>query len=166
MSPSSYFTFHNVSINTELPCTVFRCRLSFTFHNVSINTYDISAAFFNLLPLHSTMFLLIQHRPLLRKAVNSSLHSTMFLLIPTHCYFLLHTELSLHSTMFLLIPGLNPLWVGLNPFTFHNVSINTEYIDEETSDEHPLHSTMFLLIPWRSGSHQNITKLYIPQCFY
>ena len=32
------FTFHNVSINSVLPCPATGCTVAFTFHNVSINS--------------------------------------------------------------------------------------------------------------------------------
>ena len=80
-SPVSYFTFHNVSINTlklladtvesqTLHSTMFLLihiagirrtvrGHSFTFHNVSINTTAEAEEKDDNAPLHSTMFLLI-----------------------------------------------------------------------------------------------------------
>ena len=57
---ASVFTFHNVSINTHAPFEDFLLYFLFTFHNVSINTIFILLFSFCFLPLHSTMFLLIQ----------------------------------------------------------------------------------------------------------
>ena len=36
----SVFTFHNVSINTEIDAKIDEMVADFTFHNVSINTYS------------------------------------------------------------------------------------------------------------------------------
>ncbi len=60
-------------------------------------------------------------------AVNSNLHSTMFLLI--HILVVLATvvQANLHSTMFLLIRTRTGRGGGVFRFTFHNVSINSEY---------------------------------------
>ena len=53
------FTFHNVSINTNGLCDGFYSMNNFTFHNVSINTKRMEEMDWDLVPLHSTMFLLI-----------------------------------------------------------------------------------------------------------
>ena len=97
-------------------------------------------------------------------------------------------ETTLHSTMFLLIQHgiIQPR--SLMIFTFHNVSINTEFeIAMQASRIVTLHSTMFLLIlaveklgrdapdstfhnvsinTERSYQTVNLHYLYIPQCFY
>ena len=54
------------------------------------------------------------------------LHSTMFLLIPLSLFMQHIHDLSLHSTMFLLILIAVKLLLGLQAFTFHDVSINTD----------------------------------------
>ena len=55
-----------------------------------------------------------------------TLHSTMFLLIPLSLFMQHIHDLSLHSTMFLLILIAVKLLLGLQAFTFHDVSINTD----------------------------------------
>ena len=72
----------------------------------------------------------------------------------------------LHSTMFLLIRQGLFLYKEENQFTFHNVSINTEYDISGVIDKYNLHSTMFLLIHTGVGWHQADLRIYIPQCFY
>ena len=93
----------------------------------------------------------------------------MFLLIPLSLFMQHIHDLSLHSTMFLLILIAVKLLLGLQAFTFHDVSINTDTtqsrkdsvlnftfhdvsINTDCSISAkpsvlPLHSTMFLLIP-------------------
>ena len=101
------------------------CRTNFTFHYVSINTKKSNEEIAKEVPLHSTMFLLIQKclSNIIRK--RTTLHSTMFLLI-------------LLQPSFLWIPPI---------FTFHYVSINTSSPNGFISSVCTLHSTMFLLIP-------------------
>ena len=55
----SFFTFHNVSINTAIAHNVINRLFDFTFHNVSINTKWQKQLTQTLMTLHSTMFLLI-----------------------------------------------------------------------------------------------------------
>ena len=55
-------------------------------------------------------------------------------------------DLSLHSTMFLLILIAVKLLLGLQAFTFHDVSINTHRVFYPGLQNASLHSTMFLLI--------------------
>ena len=93
----------------------------------------------------------------------------MFLLIPLSLFMQHIHDLSLHSTMFLLILIAVKLLLGLQAFTFHDVSINTDTTQSRKDSVlnftfHdvsintpfpallllpvlPLHSTMFLLIP-------------------
>ena len=139
----SYFTFHNVSINTwvrafwaiprpSLHSTMFLlipdppsanfCRFIFTFHNVSINTWTTAALTGNRNTLHSTMFLLIPQAAKVETAATMTLHSTMFLL-------------------------------------------NTGAATYETAVD-TLHSTMFLLIQISTIRQRMCRTLYIPQCFY
>ena len=105
---------------------IFALVFIFTFHNVSINTDVLNRSCNNLSSsLHSTMFLLILICSWLCFQVYSSLHSTMFLLILVKNYgfagrvfvFTFHNvsintedlagsgwkDSTLHSTMFLLI---------------------------------------------------------------
>ena len=98
--------------------------LFFTFHNVSINTEDGSMKSLRVTTLHSTMFLLIQTELKEIDKLLKPLHSTMFLLILISpwsweggCLFTFHNvsintkdssglvsqDTTLHSTMFLLI---------------------------------------------------------------
>ena len=75
----------------------------FTFHNVSINTSDSGDKLFYLLPLHSTMFLLIHTSyPKDVKIVHFTFHNV-----------------SINTVVAMLTAELAIL------FTFHNVSINT-----------------------------------------
>ena len=55
----TYFTFHNVSINTENPDVSGVDFQNFTFHDVSINTLSSTHSKSRVVPLHSTMLLLI-----------------------------------------------------------------------------------------------------------
>ena len=93
----------------------------------------------------------------------------MFLLIPLSLFMQHIHDLSLHSTMFLLILIAVKLLLGLQAFTFHDVSINTDTTQSRKDSVlnftfHDvsintvllffflqnfiaLHSTMFLLIP-------------------
>ena len=144
----TYFTFHNVSINTENPDVSGVDFQNFTFHDVSINTLSSTHSKSRVVPLHSTMLLLIQIIRCMKLMLIASLHSTMFLLIPGFCVRLriqknaLHSTMfllilqaivdliktfsSLHSTMFLLIQSSNLVFSSCRIcFTFHDVSINT-----------------------------------------
>ena len=162
------FTFHNVSINTQSYSFLVTLLSFFTFHNVSINTDKRRQHFFQLISLHSTMFLLIQ--------TGKQGNICAFITFTFH-------NVSINTTLLRILLSHTP------DFTFHNVSINTVAQSETTPmEEYPLHSTMFLLIPWflfrwckmlltlhstmfllipdsdfcsNSGIH-----LYIPQCFY
>ena len=77
----TYFTFHNVSINTENPDVSGVDFQNFTFHDVSINTLSSTHSKSRVVPLHSTMLLLIQIIRCMKLMLIASLHSTMFLLI-------------------------------------------------------------------------------------
>ena len=139
--------------------------------------------------LHSTMFLLIRDiTPSYYQRI-SSLHSTMFLLILIAIFSGTHTSYALHSTMFLLIPATAPhITRNINTFTFHNVSINTQWKQTDSARNwrftfhnvsintevaahweqlwNSLHSTMFLLIQNTTRDVLTVQRLYIPQCFY
>ena len=163
-----YFTFHDVSINTEPVRLPVHERLYFTFHDVSINTSTSRSVRLYKCSLHSTMFLLIQKRPIISGLHTKTLHSTMFLLIldfPIPCEpyntFTFHdvsintiswmrcwtSNSSLHSTMFLLIRYFKRRIQEIEAiFTFHDVSINTAMKLLDISGQRSLHSTMFLLI--------------------
>ena len=54
------FTFHNVSINSQMEFLANKFGYEFTFHNVSINSENNPQGKRELEYLHSTMFLLIQ----------------------------------------------------------------------------------------------------------
>ena len=99
----TYFTFHNVSINTENPDVSGVDFQNFTFHDVSINTTDSFIESLKLLALHSTMFLLIPQAETMLEQIRYTLHSTMFLLILLIAVCMLAGKYALHSTMFLLI---------------------------------------------------------------
>ena len=60
-SNTNVFTFHYVSINTIKKIMRLYENLNFTFHYVSINTGGAWMIRRRLMPLHSTMFLLIRH---------------------------------------------------------------------------------------------------------
>ena len=71
----------------------------------------------------------------------------MFLLIQAKAVVMLQILFALHSTMFLLILGFaNILDVYEYLFTFHDVSINTQFQCRKVCRDYSLHSTMFLLI--------------------
>ena len=99
----TYFTFHNVSINTENPDVSGVDFQNFTFHDVSINTLSSTHSKSRVVPLHSTMFLLIQ------KTGSATITATYLFTfhdvsintgVTSRTAFLKHP---LHSTMFLLI---------------------------------------------------------------
>ena len=144
----SLFTFHNVSINTDLHNFPGDCKTHlhstmflliretefswwtmtsrFTFHNVSINTVAAISGSSAEDNLHSTMFLLILFHVIFPPFVTLHLHSTMFLLILVPMRLPTRPTENLHSTMFLLIrvrQSYRQYQSGV--FTFHNVSINT-----------------------------------------
>ena len=185
-----FFTFHNVSINTDLIKILKLGQKYFTFHNVSINTFNRLVLCLGVVPLHSTMFLLIRKDYQHVFIICRTLHSTMFLLILASVTFPILICPSLHSTMFLLIPApspsaksckfiftfhnvsintrslINALYASIN-FTFHNVSINTTH--------RRMIQIHLILFTFHNVSINTVTPkppydegdmLYIPQCFY
>ena len=162
------FTFHNVSINTQQHEWTVRKKRVFTFHNVSINTSVSGSPAASDSSLHSTMFLLIPSAVIARASVCASLHSTMFLLIQSSGTGENPYLFSLHSTMFLLIPrdhsnrGKSEI-----SFTFHNVSINTDWADQHfiTKNYFTFHNVS-INTPFHKRLYKRISSLYIPQCFY
>ena len=111
----------------------------FTFHNVSINTMDGQMSLFDLLYLHSIMFLLIRPTRLVQPDFYLYLHSIMFLLI---------LSLASCTVAFAVL------------FTFHNVSINTGLQIPHLRRLSYLHSIMFLLIP-RADMLNNFPMIYL-----
>ena len=99
----TYFTFHNVSINTENPDVSGVDFQNFTFHDVSINTLSSTHSKSRVVPLHSTMFLLIQ------KTGSATITATYLFTFhdvsinTSRQYQEASISLTLHSTMFLLI---------------------------------------------------------------
>ena len=91
------------------------------------------------------MFLLKQYFRDGQADPETPLHSTMFLLKPAEIASDLAVLASLHSTMFLLKPDYVYRDIQVRSFTFHNVSIKTNF--------RPQH----LAVSYH---------LYIPQCFY
>ena len=77
--------------------------IKFTFHNVSINTNLLLLSWKECIHLHSTIFLLIPPSKIHHPFTPLYLHSTMFLLIQLPFSFLSIPASDLHSTMFLLI---------------------------------------------------------------
>ena len=121
----TYFTFHNVSINTENPDVSGVDFQNFTFHDVSINTLSSTHSKSRVVPLHSTMFLLIQ------KTGSATITATYLF---TFHDVSINTSRQYQEAQYLL------------DFTFHDVSINTGVTSRTAFLKHPLHSTMFLLI--------------------
>ena len=114
-----YFTFHDVSINTNGSVQE-RLRPSvFTFHDVSINTETAKNLLTEKETLHSTMFLLI----LLQENI----------IFNPHIFTFHDVSINTSSVRVALLR-----WIS---FTFHDVSINTEipYSEESTG--------MYLYIP-------------------
>ena len=105
MASLSSFTFHYVSIKSLLQYKAIPTTVVFTFHYVSIKS--------------------ITHKSTYRK--NRYLHSTMYLLNPGELGSSHTIYANLHSTMYLL----NPDAIISNHirliFTFHYVSIKSEY---------------------------------------
>ena len=101
------FTFHNVSINTCHRTQMRQVRSSFTFHNVSINTTTRSEEWVYIIPLHSTMFLLIPRllEPQCYYPVSFTFHNVSINTGGLSCFSC--SYFALHSTMFLLIPAMN-----------------------------------------------------------
>ena len=56
--------------------------------------------------------------------------------------------------------------VELFTFTFHNVSIKTDFTKRKIAQDTTLHSTMFLLKRIVHREEHQPYPLYIPQCFY
>ena len=120
------FTFHNVSINTENPDVSGVDFQNFTFHDVSINTLSSTHSKSRVVPLHSTMFLLIQ------KTGSATITAT---------YLFTFHDVSINT-----LSG-NSLVDSADSFTLHDVSINTlRRCPAVLQLLHTLHSTMFLLI--------------------
>ena len=144
---SSVFTFHYVSINIcVLSCNKPSTTI-FTFHYVSINIQPRHLD--SLLQRDFTFHYVSINMPYGKRfeSLIIPLHSTMYLLISISISYLTWGYTSLHSTMYLLIsyqPYKHP-W-GIPFFTFHYVSINiwTNYWKEWNNMS--LHSTMYLLI--------------------
>ena len=126
----TYFTFHNVSINTENPDVSGVDFQNFTFHDVSINTLSSTHSKSRVVPLHSTMFLLIQ------KTGSATITATYLF---TFHDVSINTSRQYQEAQYLL------------DFTFHDVSINTGRAKFYPAKFLSLHSTMFLLIPSRSS---------------
>ena len=63
----------------------------------------------------------------MQEAEQADLHSIMYLLIQLSTSSVLLKHFDLHSIMYLLIPGENGQPDGEITFTFHNVSINSNY---------------------------------------
>ena len=141
----TYFTFHNVSINTENPDVSGVDFQNFTFHDVSINTLSSTHSKSRGVPLHSTMLLLIQIIRCMKLMLIASLHSTMFLLI-------------------------RETWIRRNicpsAFTFHDVSINTTKLRQPRSKEPTFTFHDVSINTMISVTEKRFTFLYIPRCFY
>ena len=120
------FTFHDVSINTDVILSAVVRLLFFTFHDVSINTPTNFVFLSSGYPFTFHDVSINTGRAKFYPAKFLSLHSTMFLLIPSRSSCFLRGLCSLHSTMFLLIPKLSKEYEFPElTFTFHDVSINT-----------------------------------------
>ena len=162
---------------------------NFTFHNVSIKTDITNGVYGHRTPLHSTMFLLKRVESSFNACACSTLHSTMFLLKPGYGYqyytmiqiFTFHNVsiktnlssssliffLTLHSTMFLLKPK-EASRESAEKAALHSTMFLLKQKDELFCVLRivSLHSTMFLLKRTRADYIQMIIDLYIPQCFY
>ena len=78
---SSSFTFHNVSINSQISFQYLSFFFPFTFHNVSINSRAFEKCCCFIRDLHSIMYLLIQKGLSSPMSDFMYLHSIMYLLI-------------------------------------------------------------------------------------
>ena len=106
------FTFHNVSIKSRRWEKKNAASGSFTFHNVSIKSMYYLLYRMFVLTLHSTMYLLN------RALINANVVQ----------------DLTLHSTMYLLnLNDLNRSVLGVQNFTFHNVSIKSCSLEKKRS---------------------------------
>ena len=109
-----FFTFHNVSINTEYNRYEGEDRVVFTFHNVSINTASIPFLYTTAFKaLHSTMFLLIHLAP-------SSLRTC------GHIFTFHNVSINTRPSRLIVLE--------MYCFTFHNVSINTLKSDKKNAE--------------------------------
>ena len=117
-----------------------------TFHSVYISTGACWFNMFTIIPLHSTLFILV------RQASSSSISSFV----------------TLHSTLFILVLwGPHTAAYKYNS-TFHSVYISTRTRQSlQPSTSPTLHSTLFILVPnGRSPIAQSRCSLYIPLCLY
>ena len=82
MMSESSFTFHYVSISTEVIDAVADMNASFTFHYVSISTNVYIEALLAVLHLHSTMYL-FQHQSILINNIDELLFTFHYVSIST-----------------------------------------------------------------------------------
>ena len=74
-----------------------------------------------------------------------NLHSTMYLLNPNNRVIVLCKQNNLHSTMYLLNLRKAVITFTIHIFTFHYVSIKSDYEGTYSKFKMYLHSTMYLL---------------------
>ena len=99
----SFFTFHNVSISTTLPCS-------------ELNKHGT---------LHSTMYLFLHALALASIGAILSLHSTMYLFLPTPFTNTTFASIFTFHNVSISTHPAPPVRFQVHPFTFHNVSIST-----------------------------------------
>ena len=118
------FTFHNVSIKSQIADTAEEQKAFFTFHNVSIKSHHPYWYWRTFSPLHSTMYLL--NRECGGRYCNG------------YPGFTFH-NVSIKSSV---VPDGDTV---VKNFTFHNVSIKSCETSCNQCNDHTLHSTMYLL---------------------
>ena len=164
-----FFTFHNVSINTEYNRYEGEDRVVFTFHNVSINTASIPFLYTTAFKaLHSTMFLLIHLAPSSLRTCghiftfhNVSINTERwFREASGPLYFTFH-NVSINTYETLVNEYLDMI------FTFHNVSINTRPSRLIVLEMYcfTFHNVSINTLKSDKKNAEN-KLLYIPQCFY
>ena len=139
------FTFHYVSIKSEITILNLLLKKKFTFHYVSIKSGKTETWKSYISNLHSTMYLLNRRQGSASLVIDADLHSTMYLLNLHLIYLILVKIKHLHSTMYLLNPKQRTTARG---------------------GERDLHSTMYLLNQIYSSRFLECNNIYIPLCIY
>ena len=116
--------------------------------------------------LHSTMYLFQPMLQFPKQDLSQYLHSTMYLFQQNQVAISVREDRNLHSTMYLfqLLPHGRGWFASV--FTFHYVSISTDYIDLVPCDYVHLHSTMYLFQRRRKLLCATMCDIYIPLCIY
>ena len=139
---------------------------TFTFQNVSISTWVCVLRFLLRDALHSKMYLFLHDTRSAPSLSRLPLHSKMYL-------FLLISVDSRMGLVQLYIPKciyfyniVDCMFTLRTSFTFQNVSISTDFIDESHENGKALHSKMYLFLLVDDFCNPVYSILYIPKCIY